>query len=154
MTSTFKSSQVLNLLPQSNQPQYLKFLQRIKPFLLLWKSQQIPNKMLAKGKKLRLLRVRTIIKKREKARLQILPLLSPNELLTPKLPRQKLRILALVLRSFYLFTVFIYIFFLRLVLCSHYQWRYIPFVSHVMTNNGELLCCRFVFFFYLCYTHD
>ena len=153
MTSTFKSSQVFNLLPQSNQPQYLKFLQRIKPFLLLWKSQQIPNKMLAKGKKLRLPRVRAIFKKREKARLQILPLLSPNELLTLKLPRQQLRILALVLRSFYLFTVFIYIyiyiyiFFLRLVFCSHYQWRYIPFVSHVMTNNGELLCCRFVFFF-------
>ena len=34
-----RSSQVLTLLPQSNQPQYLKFLQQIKPFLLLWKSQ-------------------------------------------------------------------------------------------------------------------
>ena len=61
-------------------------------------SQQIPTKMLVKGKKLRLPRVRTITKKRIKARLQILLLLSPNELLTPKLPRQKLRILVLVLR--------------------------------------------------------
>ena len=39
MILTSKSSQVLTLLPQSNQPQYLKFLQQIKPFLLLWKSQ-------------------------------------------------------------------------------------------------------------------
>ena len=63
--------------------------------------------MLAKGKKLRLPRARTITKKRVKARLQILPLLSLNELLTPKLPRQKLRILALVLR---LLKIYIYIF--------------------------------------------
>ena len=69
MISTFKSSQVLTLLPQSNQPKYLKLLQQIKPFLLLWKSQQIPAKMLAKGKRLRLPRARTIIKKRVKARL-------------------------------------------------------------------------------------
>ena len=74
-----RRSQVLTLLPQSNQPQYLKSLQQIKPFLLLWKSQQIPTKMLVKGRKLRLPRVRTITKKRTKARLQILPLLSPNE---------------------------------------------------------------------------
>ena len=95
-----RSTQVLTLLPQSNQPQCQKSQQQIKPFLLLWKSQQIPTKMLVKGKKLGLPRVRTITKKRIKARLQILPLLSPNELLTPKLPRQKLRILALVLRLF------------------------------------------------------
>ena len=115
MIPTSKSSQVLILLPQSKQPQYLKFLQQIKPFLLLWKSQQIPTKMLAKGKRLRLPRARTIIKKRVKARLQILPLLSLNKLLTPKLPRQKLRILALVLRLFSLFTafVFIYLFFFK-----------------------------------------
>ena len=105
-----RRSQVLTLCPQSNQPQYLKSLLQIKPFLLLWKSQQIPTKMLAKGKRLRLPRARTIIKKRVKARLQILPLLSSYELLTPKLPRQKLRILALVLRLFSLFTVFIYFF--------------------------------------------
>ena len=108
-----RRSQVLTLLPQSNQPQYLKSLQLIKPFLLLWKSQQIPTQMLVKGKKLRLPRVRIITKKRIKVRLQILPLLSPNELLTPKLPRQKLRILVLVLRLFSMFTVFAYIFFLK-----------------------------------------
>ena len=110
MILTSKSSQVLILLPQSKQPQYLKFLQQIKPFLLLWKTQQILTKMLAKGKRLRLPRARTIIKKRVKAKFQILPLLSPNKLLTPKLPRQKLRILALVLRLFSLFTVFIFIY--------------------------------------------
>ena len=118
MIPTSKSSQVLTLLPQSNQSQYLKFLQQIKPFLLLWKSQQIPTKMLAKGKNLRLPRARRITKKRVKARLQILPLLSPNELLTPKLPRQKLRILTLVLRLFSLFTVFVYIFFKTCTLFS------------------------------------
>ena len=74
-----RRSQVLTLLPQSNQPQYLKSLQQIKPFLLLWKSQQIPTKILVKGRKLRPPRVRTITKKRIRARLQILPLLSPNE---------------------------------------------------------------------------
>ena len=120
MIPTSKSSQVLALLPQSNQPKCLRLLQQIKPFLLLWKSQQIPAKMLAKGKKLRLPRARTITKRRVKARLQILPLLSPNKLLTPKLPRQKLRILALVLSLFSLFTVFVFIFLKRLVLCSHY----------------------------------
>ena len=96
-----RSSQVLTLLPQSNQPQYVKFLLQIKPFLLLWKSQQIPTKMLVKGKKLRLPRVRTITKKRIKAWLQILPLLNSNELLTPKLPRQKLRILVLLFLYFF-----------------------------------------------------
>ena len=79
MIPTSKSSQVLALLPKSNQPKCLRLLQQIKPFLLLWKSQQIPTKMLVKGKKLRLPRVRTITKKRIKARLQILPLLSPNK---------------------------------------------------------------------------
>ena len=74
-----RRSQVLTLRPQSNPPQYLKSLLQIKPFLLLWKSQQIPTKMLVKGRKLRPPRVRTITKKRIRARLQILPLLSPNE---------------------------------------------------------------------------
>ena len=74
-----RRSQVLTLLPQGNQPQYLKSLQQVKPFLLLWKSQQIPTKMLVKGRKLRPPKVRTITMKRIKARLQILPLLSPNE---------------------------------------------------------------------------
>ena len=64
-----RRSQVLTLLPQSNQPQYLKSLQQLKLFLLLWKSQQIPTKMLVKGRKLR----------PPRARLQILPLLSLNE---------------------------------------------------------------------------
>jgi len=104
MISISRRSQVLTLLPQSNQPQYLKSLQQIKPFLLLWKSQQIPTKMLVKGRKLRPPRVRTITKKRIKARLQILPLLSSNELLTPKLPRQKLMILVLV--SLFVFYVY------------------------------------------------
>ena len=65
--------------PQSNQPQYLKSLQQIKLFLLLWKSQQIPTKLMVKGRKLRPPRVRAIIKIRIRARFQILPLLSPNE---------------------------------------------------------------------------
>ena len=64
-----RRSQVLTLHPHSNQPQYLKSLQQIKLFLLLWKSQQIPTKMLVEGRKLRPPRVR----------LQMLPLLSPNE---------------------------------------------------------------------------
>ena len=91
-----RRSQVLTLLPQSSQPQYLKSLQQIKLFLLLWKSQKIPTKMLVEGRKLRPPRVR----------LQILPILSPNELLTSKLPRQRLRILVLVLFLFSMFTVF------------------------------------------------
>ena len=61
------------------QPQYLKSLQQIKPFLLLWKFQQIPTKMLVKVRKLRPPRVRTTTKKRIRARLRILPLLSSNE---------------------------------------------------------------------------
>ena len=60
---------------------------------------------------MRLPRVRTITKERIKARLQILPLLSRNELLTPKLLRQKLRISVLVLRLFSMFTVFVFFFF-------------------------------------------
>ena len=111
MIPTSKSSQVLALLPKSNQPKRLKLLQQIKPLLLLWKSQQILAKMLAKGKKLRLPRVRTITKRRVKARLQILSFLNPSKLLTPKLPRQKLRTLVLVVYLFSLFTVFVYIFF-------------------------------------------
>ena len=74
-----RRSQVLTLHLQSNQPQYLKSLQQIKLSLLLWKSQQIPTKLLVKGRKLRPLRVKAITKKRVKARLQMLPLRSPNE---------------------------------------------------------------------------
>ena len=69
MIPIFRRSWVLTLLPQSSQPQYLKLLQQIKLFLLLWKSQQIPTKMLVEGRKLRPPRVR----------LQMLPLLNPNE---------------------------------------------------------------------------
>ena len=111
MIPTSKSSQVLALLPQSNQPKCLKLLQQIKPFLLLWKSQQILTKILAKEKKLWLPRARTRTRIRVKARLQMLPFLSPSKLLTPKFPRQKLRTLVLLLRLFSLFTVFVYIFF-------------------------------------------
>ena len=111
MIPTSKSSQVLALLSQSNQSKCLKLLQQIKPFLLLWKSQQILAKVLAKGKKLRLPRARTKTRIRVKARLQMLPFLSPSKLLTPKLPRQKLRTLVLALRLFSLFTVFVYIYF-------------------------------------------
>ena len=74
-----RRSQVLTLHPQSNQPQYLNSLQQIKLFLLLWKSQQIPTRLLVKGRKLRPPRVRAITKKMIRARLQILPLLSPSE---------------------------------------------------------------------------
>ena len=38
MIPIFRRSQVLTLFPQSSQPQYLKLLQQIKLFLLLWKS--------------------------------------------------------------------------------------------------------------------
>ena len=69
MIPIFRRSQVLTLFPQSSQPQYLKLLQQIKLFQLLWKSQQIPTKMLVEGRELRPPRVR----------LQMLPLLSPNE---------------------------------------------------------------------------
>ena len=74
-----RRSQVLTLHLQSNQPQYLNSVQQIKLSLLLWRSQQIPTKLLVKGRKLRPLRVRAITKERIKARLQMLPLLSPNE---------------------------------------------------------------------------
>ena len=69
MILIFKRSQVLTLLPQSSQPQYLKLLQQIKLFQLLWKSQQIPTKTLVEGKELRPPRVR----------LQMLLLRSPNK---------------------------------------------------------------------------
>ena len=110
MIRTFESSQVLALLPQSNLPKCLRLLQQIKPLLLLWKSQQILAKMLAKGKKLRLPRARTRTKIRVKAKRQTLPFLSPSQLLTQKLPRKKLRTLALVVLLFSLFTVFVYIY--------------------------------------------
>ena len=55
MIQTSESSQVLALLPQNNLSKCLRLLQQIKPLLLLWKFQQILAKMLAKGKKLKLL---------------------------------------------------------------------------------------------------
>ena len=66
--------------------------------------------MLAKGKKLKLPRARTRTTIREKVRLQRPPSLSPSKLLTQKLPRQKLRILVLVVHLFSLFTVFVFVF--------------------------------------------
>ena len=107
MIRTSESSQVLTLLPQSNLPKCLRLLQQIKLLLLLWKFQQILAKMLAKGRKLKLLRARTRTTIREKARLQAPPSLSPSKLLTQKLPRQKLRTLVLVVHLFSLFTVFV-----------------------------------------------
>ena len=95
MILIFSRSQVLTLLPQSSQPQYLKLLQQIKLFQLLWKSQQLPTKTLVEGKELRPPRVK----------LQMLLLCSPNKWLTTKLPRQRLRIFALVLFFFFMFTV-------------------------------------------------
>ena len=109
MIRTSKSSQVLALLPQSNLPKCLRLLQQIKLLLLLWKFQQILAKMLAKGKKLKLPRARTRTTIREKARLQRPPSLNPSKLLTQKLPRQKLRILVLVVHLFSLFTVFVFV---------------------------------------------
>ena len=69
MILIFRPSQVLTLLPQSSQSQYLKLLQQIKLFQLLWKSQQIPNKTLVEGKELRPPRIRP----------QMPPLLSLNK---------------------------------------------------------------------------
>ena len=109
MIRTSESSQVLALLPQSNLPKCLRLLQQIKLLLLLWKFQQILAKMLAKGKKLKLPRARTRTTIREKARLQRPPSLNPSKLLTQKLPRQKLRILVLVVHLFSLFTVFVFV---------------------------------------------
>ena len=68
MIWTSESSQVLALLPQNS----LRLLQQIKLLLLLWKFQPILAKMLAKGKKLKLLRARTKATIREKTRLQTL----------------------------------------------------------------------------------
>ena len=82
MIRTFASSQVLALFPQNNLPKCLKLLQQIKPLLLLWKFQQILAKMLAKGKKLKLLRARIRTKIRVKAMLQTPPSLSLSKLLT------------------------------------------------------------------------
>ena len=66
--------------------------------------------MLAKGKNLKLPRARTKTTIREKARLQTSLSLSPSKLLTQKFPRQKLRILVLVVHLFSLFIVFVYIY--------------------------------------------
>ena len=90
---TSESSQVLAFLSQSSLPQCLRPLQQIKLLLLLWKFQPILATMLAKGKKLKLLRARTRVTTREKARLQTPSSLSPSKLLNEKLPRQKLRTL-------------------------------------------------------------
>ena len=63
-----ESSQVLALLPLSILSKYLRLLQQIKLLLLLWKLQLTLAKMMAKGKKLKLLRARKRAKIREKAR--------------------------------------------------------------------------------------
>ena len=105
MIRTFASSQVLALLPQNNLPKCLKLLQQIKPPLLLWKFQQILAKMLAKGKKLKLLRARIRTKIRVKAMLQTPPSLSLSKLLTQEFSRHKLRTLVLVVHLFSLSTV-------------------------------------------------
>ena len=127
MIRTFESSQVLALLPQSNLPKCLRLLQQIKLLLLLWKFQQILAKMLAKGKKLKLPRVRTRTTIREKARLQTPPSLSPSKLLTQKLPRQKLRTLVLVVHLFSLFTIFVYIFLLKTCTSPLLSMKICPF---------------------------
>ena len=111
MIRTSESSQVLDLLPQSSLPKCLRLLQQIKFLLLLWTFQLILAKMLAKGKKLKLLRARIRTTIREKTRHQIPPSLSPSKLLTQKLPRQKLRTLVLLVHLFSLFTVFVFFFF-------------------------------------------
>ena len=88
-----ESSQPRHLLLQSSQPWHLKPLQQVRLLQLLWKSQQIPIKMLVEERGLRLPRIR----------LQMLPLLSQNKLLTPKLPRQRHRMFILVLFFFYVY---------------------------------------------------
>ena len=111
MIRTSDSSQVLALLPPSSLSKYLRLLQQIKLLLLLWKFQLTLAKIMAKGKKLMLLRARTRTRIREKARPQIPPSLSPSKLLTQKLPRQKLRTLVLLIHLFSLFTAFVCFFF-------------------------------------------
>ena len=108
MIQTSESSQVLALLPSSSLSKYLRLLQHIKLLLLLWKFQLTLAKMMAKGKKLMLLKARTRTRIREKARPQIPPSLSPSKLLTQKLPRQKLRTLVLLIHLFSLFTAFVF----------------------------------------------
>ena len=103
---TSESSQVLALLLQSSLPQCLRPLQQIELLLLLWKFQPILAKLLAKGKKLKLLRARTRATIREKARLQTPPSLSPSKLLNQKLPRQKLRTLVLLVHLYVFFFFF------------------------------------------------
>ena len=117
---TSESSQVLALLPLSILSKYLRLLQQIKLLLFLWKLQLTLAKMMAKGKKLKLLRARKRTKIREKARPQIPPSLSPSKLLTQKLPRQKLRTLVLLIHLFSLFTAFV-CFFFRHIFHPHYQ---------------------------------
>ena len=122
---TSENSQVLALLPPSILSKYLRLLQQIKLLLLLWEFQLTLAKMLAKGRKLKLLRARTSTRIREKARPQIPPSLSPSKLLTQKLPRQKLRTLVLLIHLFSLFTAFVcfffFFFFERHVFHPHYQ---------------------------------
>ena len=111
MIRTSASSQVLALLPQNNLPKCLRLPQQIKLLLPLWKFQQILAKMLAKGKKLKLskVKIRTMI--RVKARPQTSLFLSPSKLLIQELPRHKLRTLVLVVHLFSLFIASVYVFF-------------------------------------------
>ena len=95
MILIFSHSQVLTLLLQSSQPQYLKRLQQAKLFQLLWKSQQLPTKTLVEGKELRPPRVR----------LQMLLLRSLNKWLTTKLPRLRPRIFVFSVVCFFFFYV-------------------------------------------------
>ena len=81
MIRTSASYQVLALLPQNNLLKCLRLLQQIKPLLPLWKFQQILAKMLAKGKKLKLLRARIRTKIRVRARPQTSLFLIPSKLL-------------------------------------------------------------------------
>ena len=111
MIRTSASSQVLALLPQNNLPKCLRLPQQIKPLLPLWKFQQILTKMLAKGKKLKLPRVRIKTMIRVKARPQTPLFLSPSKLLIQELPRHKFRTLVLVVHLFSLFTASVYVFF-------------------------------------------
>ena len=147
MIRTSESSQVLALLPQSSLPQCLRLLQQIKLLLLLWKFQPILAKLLAKGKKLKLLRARTRTTTREKARLQTPPSLSPSKLLNQKLPRQKLRTLVLLVHLFSLFTVFVCFFFF------FKDMYFTLIINEVMANSSVVISFHFIFFYLNC-TYD
>ena len=96
--------------------------------------------MLVEEKGLRLPRIR----------LQMLPLLSRNKLLTIKLPRQRLRIFILVLFFFFVFYVYCFRDLYYVLIINEGILILFYVLWQVMVNYSAVIS----FFFYLCYMND